>query len=204
MNPHGVVPDTGSEDRWQTGWWHAARRCPSPNVGPRPDGAPVTLAVVHSISLPPGEFGGEAIERLFTNRLDWAAHPYFQTLRGLAVSAHFLVRRDGELLQFASCDERAWHAGLSSWGGRENCNDYSVGIELEGLEGDHFESAQYDALARLLRALCTQYPIREVVGHEHVAPGRKADPGTGFDWRVLQARLGAGLTLIPSELLRGA
>jgi AmpD protein len=150
---------------------------------------PVTLAIVHSISLPPGEYGGDAIERLFTNRLDPDAHPSFAGLRGLEVSAHFLVRRDGALLQFVACDERAWHAGRSVWRGRENCNDWSIGIELEGLEGLGFEAAQYAALARLLRALAARFPIDEVVGHEHVAPGRKADPGPGFDWLRLRGTL---------------
>ena len=149
----------------------------------------MSLAIVHSISLPPGEYGGDAIERLFTNRLDGSAHPYFETIRGLEVSAHFVIRRDGELLQFVSCDARAWHAGRSHWRGRENCNDWSIGIELEGLEGGHFEPAQYRQLARLLRVLSARYPIAEAVGHEHVAPGRKADPGAGFDWAGLQRAL---------------
>ena len=150
----------------------------------------MSLALIHSISLPPGVYGGDEVERLFTNRLDWDAHPYFQRIRGLTVSAHFFIRRDGELLQFVSCDERAWHAGASSWQGRADCNDYSVGIELEGLEGEHFEAAQYAVLATLLQAVATCYPIRHVVGHEHVAPGRKEDPGPGFDWDRLQAALG--------------
>ena len=142
--------------------------------------------VLHSISLPPGEYGGDAIERLFTNRLDWEAHPYYRGIRGLRVSAHFLLRRDGQLLQFVSCDRRAWHAGASTWRGRENCNHYSIGIELEGLEGSVFEPAQYSVLARLLRAVSTRYPVDEVVGHEDVAPGRKFDPGAGFDWQRLR------------------
>lgn len=171
------------------GWLSAARACPSPNFGPRPPGSPITLAVIHSISLPPGEYGGDAIERLFTNRLDWDAHPYYREIRGLEVSAHFVVRRDGELLQFVSCEQRAWHAGLSSWQGRENCNDYSIGIELEGLEGERFEAEQYDVLAALLVDLAQRYPLQAVVGHEHVAPGRKLDPGPGFDWRLLMSRL---------------
>ena len=120
----------------------------SPNFGPRPAATPVDLVVLHSISLPPGEYGGDAVERLFTNSLDWSAHPYYETIRGLAVSAHFFIRRDGELVQFVSCDERAWHAGPSCWEGRADCNDFSVGIELEGLEGEAFEAAQYEALAR--------------------------------------------------------
>lgn len=154
------------------------------------------LVVVHSISLPPGLYGGDAIEQLFHNRLPLAAHPYFAQLAGLRVSAHFLLRRDGSLLQFVSCDRRAWHAGVSSWRGRPQCNDYSIGIELEGLEGDTFEAAQYHALARLLRALARRYPLQEAVGHEHVAPGRKADPGSGFDWaRLRQALRRGGPTL---------
>jgi AmpD protein len=149
----------------------------------------VTLAVVHSISLPPGEYGGDAIEQLFLGRLDCDAHPYFDRLRGLRVSAHFLVRRDGEVLQFVACDRRAWHAGASSWRGQDDCNDYSIGIELEGLEGERFEPAQYAALARLLRAAARRYPVLEAVGHEHIAPGRKQDPGPGFDWRQLRRAL---------------
>jgi AmpD protein len=182
---------------WSRGWWRGARHVPSPNFGPRPAGALVDLAVVHSISLPPGRYGGDAIERLFTNTLDWDADPYFGTIRGLQVSAHFLVRRDGEAVQFVSIDDRAWHAGKSRWDGRDSVNDWSVGIELEGLEGERFEPAQYDALARLLRAIDGERPIRHVVGHEHVAPGRKADPGPGFDWHALASRLGWEPTRIP-------
>ena len=176
---------------WQGGWWRGARRCPSPNQGPRPPTANIRLALIHSISLPPGEFGGPAIEQLFTNRLDCDAHPYYARLRGVQVSAHFLLRRDGTLLQFVSCDRRAWHAGRSSWRGVANCNDYSIGIELEGLEGGAFEAPQYAALARLLCALRRRYPLQEAVGHEHVAPGRKGDPGPGFGWARLRRALRA-------------
>lgn len=175
-------------ETWDQGWYALARRCPSPNFGPRPAGADIDLAVIHSISLPPGVYGGDAIERLFTNRLDWDAHPYFQQIRGLEVSAHFLLRRDGALLQFVSCDMRAWHAGRSCWRGRDNCNDFSIGIELEGLEGERFTPVQYRRLARLLRALARRYPLAEVTGHEDVAPGRKHDPGAAFSWPLL-ARL---------------
>jgi N-acetyl-anhydromuramoyl-L-alanine amidase len=175
--------------RWQHGWWGGAQRRDSPNFDPRPEAMPVTLAVLHSISLPPGQYGGDAIEQLFTNTLDFSAHPYYEGIRGLRVSAHFLLRRDGQLLQFVSCEQRAWHAGVSVWRGRERCNDYSIGIELEGLEGQAFEAAQYPRLAQLLRALARRYPIAEVVGHEDVAPGRKADPGAGFDWALLQRLL---------------
>lgn len=175
---------------WTDGWWQRALPCVSPNFGLRPIGATIDLVVLHSISLPPGVYGGDAIERLFTNRLDWAAHPYFEEIRGAQVSAHFVIDRRGRITQFVSCEQRAWHAGRSSWQGRENCNDYSVGIELEGLEGERFEAAQYGALLTLLIALRRRYPLRAVVGHEHVAPGRKADPGPGFDWRQLQRQLG--------------
>ena len=181
---------TEAAPRWLGGWWSGARACPSPNAGERPAGAVPSLLVLHSISLPPGEFGGDQVERLFTNRLDWSAHPYFQAIRGLQVSAHFLVRRDGALLQFVSGDRRAWHAGASCWRGRDNCNDWSIGIELEGLEGGLFEAAQYRRLAGLARALVQRYPLAEVVGHEHIAPGRKQDPGAGFDWARLCAQPG--------------
>src|SRR5258706_15774476 len=178
---------------WDGGWWRGARRTESPNFGPRPPGTAITLALVHSISLPPGVYGADAVERLFTNRLDWDAHPYYRRIRGLTVSSHFFVRRDGQAVQFVSCDERAWHAGPSSWQGHDNCNDFAIGIELEGLEGDTFEGSQYDTLVRLLEALARRYPITDVAGHEHVAPGRKIDPGPGFDWARLAAALSAGV-----------
>jgi len=189
-----------AEARWRDGWWRIARRCASPNFNARPPGEAVTLAIVHSISLPPGVYGGDAIERLFTNRLDCDAHPYYDTLRGLQVSSHFLIRRDAETLQFVGCDQRAWHAGASSWRGRDNCNDFSIGIELEGLEGLSFEAAQYRQLARLLRALVLRYPITEVVGHEDVAPGRKGDPGAGFDWVGLRRLLRRRQPALPRAL----
>lgn len=174
---------------WSGGWLRTARAIASPNFGPRPPGIGVSLIVVHSISLPPGQYGGDDVERLFTNRLDCDAHPYFERLRGVEVSAHFFVRRDGGVLQFVDCGARAWHAGASHWMGRDNCNDFSVGIELEGLEGETFEPTQYATLAALCQALATHYPITHVAGHEHIAPGRKLDPGPGFDWAQLQQRL---------------
>jgi AmpD protein len=143
----------------------------------------VSLVVVHSISLPPGQYGGDAVQRLFTNRLDASAHPYFEQIATLRVSAHFFIRRDGAVVQFASCDDRAWHAGASQWRGRSDCNDWSIGIELEGLEGECFERAQYQALVRVVRAAARRWPLTDVVGHEHVAPGRKSDPGARFEWR---------------------
>lgn len=184
---------------WSGGWLAAARHVPSPNFGPRPPGTSASLAVIHSISLPPGIYGGDAIERLFTNRLDWDAHPYFQQIRGLEVSSHFVIHRDGDLVQFVSVEERAWHAGRSRWRERDNVNDFSVGIELEGLEGEGFEAAQYDMLATLLSELREVCPIDEVVGHEHVAPGRKHDPGPGFDWHALRRALGWGARCFPAS-----
>ena len=171
---------------WMNGWYQPAQVLVSPNFGPRPAGVAIDLALVHSISLPPGQFGTGCVQRLFTNQLDWDAHPYFQQIRGLEVSSHFFITREGVVWQFVSCDDRAWHAGASSWQGRDNCNDFSIGIELEGLEGETFEAPQYATLADLVRALAAQYPISSVCGHEHVAAGRKADPGAGFDWGMLR------------------
>ncbi|MEW6099281.1 MAG: 1,6-anhydro-N-acetylmuramyl-L-alanine amidase AmpD [Pseudomonadota bacterium] len=185
-----AVPAPPAQVWTPDGWHRGARWVRSPNFGPRPDGVAVDLVIVHSISLPPGEYGGPYIEQLFTNTLDWSAHPYFEQIRGAEVSAHFLIRRDGELVQFVSCDDRAWHAGVSSFDGRPACNDYSVGIELEGLEDHPFEPAQYARLAALIGELRARYPIAAVAGHEHVAPGRKRDPGRAFDWAGLRARLG--------------
>lgn len=188
-----MIPQPPEGDRdplWERGWYRFAHPIASPNFGPRPSGASVDLVVVHSISLPPGVYGGDEVLRLFTNTLDWDAHPYFQQIRGMQVSAHFFIRRDGALLQFVSCDDRAWHAGRSSWRGREECNDDSVGIELEGLEGGNFEPAQYEALAALCAALAQHYPIRHVAGHEHIAPGRKNDPGAGFEWARFEREVG--------------
>jgi N-acetyl-anhydromuramoyl-L-alanine amidase len=188
---------TARRPRWADGWWSAAQPLASPHFGPRPADTAVTLVVLHSISLPPGIYGGDAIERLFMGRLDCNEHRYYEGLRGLQVSAHFVVRRDGRVLQFVSCDQRAWHAGRSVWQGRENCNDWSIGIELEGLEGQTFDAPQYRQLARLLRALALHYPLAEVVGHEHIAPGRKADPGSGFDWLLLRRLLGLRRPVLP-------
>ena len=157
----------------------------------------MSLAVVHSISLPPGHFRGDAVQRLFTNQIDWDAHPYYGSIRGLRVSAHFFIRRSGRTQQFVSCDQSAWHAGASLWRGRSECNDWSIGIELEGLEGGTFESAQYAQLARLLDVLSRRYPLAEAVGHEHVAPGRKADPGPGFDWLRLRRTLRSARPWLP-------
>ncbi len=159
-----------------------AQFIPSPNCDQRPPGEIVSLIVIHAISLPPGEFGGDAIERLFTNRLDPAEHPYYQGIHTLSVSAHFLIRRDGAVIQYVPCDMRAWHAGLSSWRGRERCNDFSIGIELEGCDELPFEEAQYRSLTHLLEVLKRRYPQADIAGHADISPDRKTDPGPRFDW----------------------
>lgn len=159
----------------------------SPNCDERPPDTDISLLVVHAISLPPNEFGGDGVERLFTNRLDPAGHPYFATLDGLRVSAHFFVRRDGSIIQFVPCGKRAWHAGVSSWLGRERCNDFSIGVELEGCDTQPFEIAQYEGLAQIVHAIARRYPLRDVAGHSDIAPGRKTDPGKHFDWPLMNA-----------------
>lgn len=159
-----------------------ARQVASPNCDERPPGCSIDLIVIHNISLPPGEFGGDGVIELFTNRLNPEVHPYFREIHHLKVSAHFFIRRNGELIQFVPCDKRAWHAGVSQWQGRERCNDFSIGIELEGDDETPFEAAQYATLNALLAALKEAYPITTVTGHSDIAPGRKTDPGPCFDW----------------------
>ena len=188
---------------WNDGWWSRAQRIDSPNFGERPKHAQIDLLVIHSISLPPGVYGGNEIEALFTNQLDWEAHPYFAQIRGMQVSSHFVIRRDGGLLQFVSCDKRAWHAGVSHYRGRDNCNDDSIGIELEGLEGETFEAAQYDTLSVVCKELMKNYPIAHIAGHEDIAPGRKFDPGAGFDWQSLQDKLVLSNSFFPPARLGG-
>ncbi len=173
------------------GWCPQIRRADCGNFDPRPEGAEVSLLVIHNISLPPGAFGGPCIEDLFANRLDCDAHPYFDQLRGLRVSAHFLIRRDGEAVQFVSTGDRAWHAGVSNFNGRDRCNDFSIGIELEGTDTADFCDAPYRTLAMLAHALLQRDPITDVRGHEHIAPGRKTDPGPHFDWERLSDDLRA-------------
>ncbi|MCX7961995.1 MAG: 1,6-anhydro-N-acetylmuramyl-L-alanine amidase AmpD [Burkholderiales bacterium] len=165
------------------------RKVPSPNCDDRPPGTAITLLVLHAISLPRGCYGGDAIERLFTNRLDPAAHPTFAELAGVRVSAHFLIRRDGELVQFVPIARRAWHAGVSRWRGRARCNDFSVGIELEGTDEDEFAAAQYARLDALVARLRARLPLRAIAAHSDIAPERKRDPGSGFAWRRLFAHL---------------
>jgi N-acetyl-anhydromuramoyl-L-alanine amidase len=170
----------------------AARYVPSPNFDDRPDGAAIELLVVHNISLPPGQFGGPGIIDLFTNCLDANAHPYYRSIADTEVSSHFLIRRDGELIQFVRCSLRAWHAGKSQWRGRGRCNDFSIGVELEGADDQPFADSQYATLATLASVLLSEYPIQDCVGHSDIAipPGRKTDPGPHFDWTRFQAMLG--------------
>jgi AmpD protein len=172
--------DTGDFDT--DGRLTRARQVASPNQDERPAGISVPLLVIHNISLPPGEFGGAGVIDLFLNRLDYAAHPFYLTLRALQVSSHFFIRRDGELIQFVPCERRAWHAGASRWRDCERCNDFSIGIELEGTDELAFTDAQYAELARLTRDIRGRYPIEDIVGHSDIAPGRKTDPGPQFDW----------------------
>ncbi len=169
----------------EKGWIPGISHIVSPNQDERPAPATTSLIVVHAISLPPAQFGSDDITRLFTNTLDPATHPYFVTINHLKVSAHFLIRRDGEATQFVSCDKRAWHAGLSCWRDRERCNDFSIGIELEGCDDLPFEDAQYECLQGMIRRLQQHYPIEALTGHSDIAPGRKTDPGPFFQWHRL-------------------
>ncbi|MCC4272619.1 1,6-anhydro-N-acetylmuramyl-L-alanine amidase AmpD [Marinobacter nauticus] len=175
-----------------SGRFPGVRWCPSPNFGPRPDGSSISLLVVHNISLPPEQFGGPHIENFFCNCLDTAAHPYFETIAELKVSAHALIRRDGSVIQFVSCLDRAWHAGRSSFQGKEECNDYSIGIELEGADDVPYTDDQYRALARLALLAMTAWPEitpGRIAGHSDIAPGRKTDPGPAFEWSRFQTLL---------------
>lgn len=186
---------------WMNGWYRFSGRLASPNFGPRPTETEPDLIVLHCISLPPGQYGGDAVQRLFANQLDWNQHPYFKSIQGLQVSSHFYIRRHGELLQFVSVDDRAWHAGVSSYAGCSNCNDNSIGIELEGVEGELFEDSQYETLGVLCASILQRYPIAHIAGHEHIAPGRKTDPGGGFDWRRLQQILDLTARYFPAGVL---
>jgi AmpD protein len=172
------------------GFVAGVRYIPSPNCDERAEGGAIDLMVIHNISLPPGEFGGPGIVDLFTATLDASTHPYYREIAKLKVSAHFLIRRDGELIQFVACGKRAWHAGISSWRGRGRCNDFSIGIELEGTDEVPFEDAQYVRLAELALALRAKYAIADIVGHSDIAPGRKTDPGPCFDWARFESMIG--------------
>lgn len=185
-----MIPRPAEAAGWRidaAGWLTGIARGDSPNHDERPANTPIRLIVLHAISLPPGEFGGEAVAELFANRLDPAAHPYFAAIAGRRVSAHFFIRRDGGMTQFVSCLQRAWHAGVSCWRGQERCNDFSLGIEIEGDDQHPFEAAQYATLNALLAALCGHYPVEAIVGHADIAPGRKTDPGPCFDWSRIRA-----------------
>ncbi|WP_417070112.1 1,6-anhydro-N-acetylmuramyl-L-alanine amidase AmpD [Niveibacterium terrae] len=179
----GAAPELYRSDA--QGWLSGVRRVPSPNFDSRPEGSVIDLLVVHAISLPPEQFGGPGIEQLFTNTLDPLEHPYYEGIHALRVSSHLLVRRGGEVLQFVPCLERAWHAGVSSFAGKSRCNDFSLGIELEGSDAQPFEAVQYRVLAALITSLARCHPLADVVGHSDVAPGRKTDPGPHFDWAKL-------------------
>lgn len=175
-----------------SGWLTGVRRLPSPNCDARPANTPIELLVIHGISLPPGEFGGDGIERLFTNTLDLDAHPYYREIAGLQVSSHLLIDRPGDITQYVSLNDRAWHAGVSCFQGRECCNDFSIGIELEGTDEQPYEAAQYRTLARLTRVLLQAYPLlsaQRIVGHSEIAPGRKTDPGPAFDWACYRQQI---------------
>ncbi|PAS94537.1 MAG: N-acetylmuramoyl-L-alanine amidase [Candidatus Dactylopiibacterium carminicum] len=180
----------GSEACFDVAGWHlGASRSPSPNCDAWPGDVQPWLVVIHAISLPPEQFQGDGVEALFTNRLDPKAHPYYEGIAHLRVSAHFFIRRDGSLIQFVPLSRRAWHAGVSSRNGQERCNDYAIGIELEGSDLQPFEMAQYHCLAQLLGELCLVLPLRDICGHSDVAPGRKTDPGPFFNWETLRAQL---------------
>jgi AmpD protein len=176
----------------EDGWLQQARKVPSPNCGPRPPPCAPELLVIHNISLPPRCYGGDCVERFFTNRLDWDEHPYFAEIRGVEVSAHLLIQRTGELLQFVPFAERAWHAGQSCYEGRDNCNDFSIGIELEGVDDEPYTDAQYAVLSAVTAVLIAHYPAmaaHKIVGHSDIAPGRKTDPGPAFDWARYRRQL---------------
>lgn len=178
------------------GWASAPVRCvQSPNFDDRPDGIAITLLVVHAISLPPNQFGGRDVEALFTNRLDPHAHPFYRGIEHLRVSAHFYIPRGGSLIQFVSTEKRAWHAGVSQWQGRERCNDFSIGVELEGCDTQGFTRSQYYTLVALTKSLQSRYPITDIVGHADIAPGRKTDPGVFFDWMRYRRTLKKALVL---------
>ena len=183
-----ITPSTGLLD--------TCKLCPSPNCDARPENTEISLIVIHSISLPPGKYGGDEIEQFFQNRLDRKAHPYFEEIHGLKVSAHALIKRTGEIVQFVPFHQRAWHAGASSYLGRERCNDFSIGIELEGTDTDPFEDRQYRQLTLLIKQLQKTWPAigENITGHSDIAPGRKTDPGSGFDWNRLKQMLGSNFT----------
>lgn len=182
----------------QSGFLKGVRFIPSPNFNERPAEESLTLLVIHNISLPPREYGGSGVIEFFTNRLDPQAHEYYRMVADLKVSAHFFIRRDGEIIQFVNCNLRAWHAGISTWKERARCNDFSIGIELEGSDLDAYEDVQYEKLAELTRALKKVYPIKDITGHSNIAPNRKTDPGPFFAWERYLAAVDGGASTAPS------
>ena len=202
LNPSSSARQTNSASSSTTigldadGWYSLATRLPSSNFDARSEHSEVSLLVIHNISLPAGQFGGSAIPDLFLNQLDYSMHPSLESLRGIRVSSHFLIRRDGSLLQFVSTAARAWHAGVSQFNGESGCNDFSVGIELEGTDTKEFEAGQYQTLASLSYALCQKLPIRHIGGHQDIAPGRKTDPGPYFDWKQYKKLLDQEFRLV--------
>lgn len=186
LSIHSIMPIDA------TGLLDTAQFIASPNCDERPIGTDISLLVIHNISLPPNEFGGDGVTELFTNQINPHAHPYYQSLQRLKVSAHFFIRRNGAIIQFVSCAMRAWHAGVSQWQGRERCNDFSIGIELEGSDTTPFADAQYTTLIALTQCLCGHYPIQHIAGHADIAPDRKTDPGPCFDWQRYTADINRG------------
>lgn len=181
-----------THSKWHNGWWLQARAAPSPHFDARPDPNDISLLVIHNISLPPGEFTGDAVERFFLGQLSAHEHPYFATIATLRVSSHFFIRRNGDVVQFVAADDRAWHAGVSSFQQRERCNDFSLGVELEGSDEQAFEPEQYTSLVTITRALQARYPaitLERITGHQHIAPQRKTDPGPFFDWDAYRRML---------------
>jgi len=185
VNADGIINDTQ----------HAIRFIASPNCDDRPESMSIKLLVIHNISLPPDSFGGNGVIELFTNQLNPDEHPYYVTIAGLKVSSHFFIRRDGKIIQFVPCNRRAWHAGASNWQGKKCCNDFSIGIELEGSDHTPFTIEQYNALTVLTQCLCDHYPITDIVGHAHIAPQRKTDPGPYFSWQEYATRIGDSAVL---------
>ena len=197
MSKTSSPTDLAAKRLWSNGWYKFAKRVDSPHFGARPEGLAIDLVVVHSISLPPGVYTGDAVVNFLTGQAQTIEHPYLDSIKDLKVSAHFFIRRQGELIQMVSCEDKAWHAGVSHYRGRDQCNDDSIGIELEGLEGQDFEPEQYETLSGLCASLLQHYPIEHLAGHEHIAPGRKKDPGEGFLWGSFQRSLGLGDAFFP-------
>lgn len=189
---HSCFIEGVSVTNWciSSGWLELAERCPSPNFNSRPEGQSIELLVIHNISLPPGQFGGDAVKRFFQNQLSGDEHPFYQQIEGLTVSAHLLINRRGQVTQFVSFDQRAWHAGVSEFQGRSGCNDFSIGIEMEGTDTEPYTDSQYQVLAAVTKALQQHYPIANICGHSDIAPGRKTDPGEAFDWGRYRRLLG--------------